>query len=113
MIRKLSLTAALATAAFVSFASPASAQTYGGISLTFGSSGYGGYDFDNQSYAPGYYQDEDDVQFGSGYYDEEPEYAWQNEQRDEQIERWQQEQERRAYWEHERREHQNYDEDDD
>lgn len=54
MIRKLSAATALATAAFFSLASPASAQTYGGISLSVGSTDYGGCGYGDQAWDPIY-----------------------------------------------------------
>ena len=106
MIRTFAMIAALATA---SVAIPASAQSYGGITLSFGSGGYADYDHDEDYRAydrgayDGYYAD---PRYGSGYsytYDN-PNYAWQAHERAEQVQRWRQEQERR-HWKQERREH--------
>jgi hypothetical protein len=143
MIRKLVITAALATASFVGVAGPASAQSYGGITLSFGSGGYGGYDYDDDYNAGGYqgyydprwagnpyydigwggysdYDYDDDYNPGGyqGYYDprwagSDSGYAWRAHERREQIERWQREQERRQHWRHEHREHDQGADDDD
>jgi len=111
MIRKLALAAALSTISLVGLASPASAQTYGGITLSFGS---GSYDYDDEDgYSGGYYAYNDPWAGRGYYYNNDPWYEWRAHERHEQIERWQREQERRRYWEHERREHQQWREDDD
>ncbi|WP_010165081.1 hypothetical protein [Sphingomonas sp. PAMC 26617] len=106
MIRTLALTAALATASVVALASPASAQSYGGVTLSFGSGGYGGHTYDDDAYNRGGYYAYADPRYGG--YDDERIDAWRAHERHEQIERWQREQERRRYWEHERREHQQW-----
>ena len=56
MLRKLEITAAIATASVVALAAPASAQTFGGLTLSFGSGGYGGYSYDDDD------DDDDDGQ---------------------------------------------------
>jgi len=113
MIRTLAITAALATASVVALASPASAQTYGGVTLSFGSGGYGGYDYDGDAYQRDGYYTYADPRFQRDYYYNDPAYAWRAHERREQIERWRQDQERRRYWQHERREHQQWRERDD
>ncbi|MEG3122329.1 hypothetical protein [Sphingomonas sp. GB1N7] len=110
MLRALAIVAALATAAV----SPlASAQTSGGITLTFGTGGY-------SSYGDG--DDDDDYGYGygsrGGYstynpqvdqrYDYQNRYVSQAYQRDLQLyqwrlQQWQQDQQRRLYWEQQRR----------
>lgn len=107
MQRKLLIAAAFVTAS-VAISPAASAQSYGGITLSFGS---GGYDADDYAYPyqGGYYAQNP----GYDYYDQRR--AWEARRRYEQQEQWQREQSRR-YWQHEHREHQNWrrdDEDDD
>ncbi len=106
MIRNLAIAAALSCAVVVGLSSPASAQSYGGITLSFGSGGYGGYDYgdDAYSYDPGSYYAYTSPWAAPDYYYNDPGYDWRAHEREEQIERWQQEQQRRRYWQHERRE---------
>lgn len=66
MMHKLAITAALATASLVGIAAPVSAQTYGGITLSFGSGGYG---YDGDVYDGGsYYGYNDPWAGGNDYY---------------------------------------------
>lgn len=110
MTRVLTLTTALAIAGLAAFASPASAQTYGGITLSFGSGSYGGYSYDEGD-DDGYYRYADPG--FPRYYDEDGRYeAWRLDERREQIERWQDAQERRRYWQQERWEDQPWGDDD-
>jgi hypothetical protein len=105
MVRNFVMAAVLSTAATLAFASPASAQSYGGVTLSFGSGGYDRYDGDEYrvSEQPRY----------DPYYQERRE-AWLARQRYEQHERWeQQERARREYWWHERQEHRQWHRDDD
>ncbi len=108
MIRILALSAALATASAVALAAPASAQSYGGVTLSFGSGGYAPYGYNETPYERGGYYSYPAPPVRSYYYDDGRAYAWRAHQREEQIERWQQEQQRRRYWEQERREHQRW-----
>lgn len=112
-VRTLAITAALATASAAALTSPASAQTRGGITLSFGTGGYNSYDYDDD-YPTGSYYAYSVPQYRTYYNYNQPNYAWQEWARREQIERWRAEQQRREYWEHERREHQHWrDRDDD
>ena len=87
MVRKIALAAALSAGTLFVFASPASAQTYGGITLSFGSGGgyyddaddysyyadtrsYPTYDRD-YSYDDGYYAQPDDSYYTSEWDDED------------------------------------------
>lgn len=112
-VRKLAVTVALAAASAFALASPASAQSYGGITLSFGTSGYNIYadddDYPVESYA---YSAPQYRSYSYSYYSQ-PGYRWQEQARREQIERWNAEQQRRLYWEHERREYQQWRDDDD
>ncbi len=112
MICKLLVAAAVATAS-VALVPIASAQSYGGITLSFGSGGYDRDDDDSYRYG-------DQYQSGyNGYYAQDPrqdyyyqQRNWEARRRYEQQERWQRERARR-YWQQERRERQNYRRDDD
>lgn len=111
MVRRLAVAAGLAAASLIAFAPAASAQTYGGVTLSFGSGGYQDY---NYGY-PGYRR----------YYDDDARYRWEARRRYEQHERWEQRQRwlqherweqeraRRDYWRHEQREHSDWGDDDD
>ena len=118
-VRTFAISAALATASAMALASPASAQSFGGITLSFGTSGYNSYDYDDDDYAGGSYYTYDVPQYQSYYYPQyqsyyyQPSYARQAWARQEQIERWRAEQQRRVYWEHERRENRRGHDDDD
>lgn len=119
--RSLAIAAVISFAPVIALTSPASAQTRGGITLSFGTRGYSGYDYDDEypaynDYAYG------GPQYQSYYYYDQPSYAWQVRQRREQIERWQAEQQiqrwraeqrQRHDWGNERREHQQWRFDDD
>ena len=102
MIRRFAIAAALSTASLAAFLpAAASAQAYGGVTLSFGSPGYhdryDGYD------RPRY----------NRYYDYDREEAWEARRRWEQHERWERERARREYWRHERAEHRGWHRDDD
>jgi hypothetical protein len=100
MVRKLLLPAALGAASVLALLpSAASAHTYLGFSVT---SGYPVYGSEDYTYAPGYYS--------PGYYDEQRS-AWIAHECWEQRER--AEEARRRYWEHERRQHREWHNDDD
>jgi hypothetical protein len=111
MIRTMAITAALAAASVA--AVPASARTYGGITLSFGTSDYGSYGYSpyDQGYY-GYYADPWGVspdyyaapRSYSFYYGNDPAYGWRAYHIREQIERWRRDQERRRYWEWRNRE---------
>ncbi len=105
MIRYLFTAAILSAAASVAFSPAASAQSYGGVTLSLGSGGYNRYDGDDYR---GYERPRYDP-----YYQERRE-AWLARQRYVQHERWeQQERARREYWRHERQERQQWHRDDD
>lgn len=80
MVGKIALATALSAATLFAFASPASAQTYGGITLSFGS-GAGYYDHADSysyptydpdySYDDGYYAPPDDSYYKNDWDDEE------------------------------------------
>ncbi len=118
MFRRLLIAAAMSTASLVCFAPAASAQTYGGVTLSFGSGGYGqGYGYGYPAYRS-YYQ----PRYRRYYYDRDS--AWIGRQRYEQHERWEQqrarqeywrreERARRDYWRHEHAEHRGWHDDDD
>jgi hypothetical protein len=111
-LRTLAITAAFATASVVALTSPASAQTYGGVTLSFGSGGYDGYGYDYDPYSRGTYYTYVDPRLQQyRYY--EPGYRWRARERREQIEQWREDQQRRRYWAHERREHRQWRDDDD
>ena len=107
MIRKLMIAAALSAIPIVGFAPAASAQTYGGVTLTFGLGGY----VDEDDYQPYYPAD--------GQYYEQPQYYgyWNTDrdyrQRREEIDRWRRERAEQDYWRQERQEHHYYRRDDD
>lgn len=109
MFRRLLIAAVLSAASMVATIPVASAQTYGGITLTFSSGGYGD-DSDFSPYGPyaNYY-----------YYDQQPNYdyygdiGWAFRQRLEQRERWRQEQARRSSWYENNEQRDDDDEDDD
>lgn len=109
MFRRLVIAAALSAASMVANIPAASAQAYGGITLTFGSGGYGD-DSDFSPYDPyaTYY-----------YYDQQPNYdyygdnGWAFRQRLEQRERWRQEQAWRSSWYENNEQRDDDDEDDD
>jgi hypothetical protein len=135
MIRKFAVAAAVSAASLVAFVPPASAQSFGGITLSFGSGGgYGDYDdydgYDSYQYRPsysgssysyrarprydyyqngynGYYNNGYGGYYGNGY------YGGRGYARHEQLERWQQERARENHWRSERREHQRRHDDDD
>lgn len=118
-MRKLAITAALGAASLVALAVPASAQTYSGITLSFGSGGYGGYDYYDQGYDPGGYDAYGDPWFDPSYaydpvgpggyyaysdpwfgrdYSYDPEYAWRAHEYQEQVEHWRHERQERHHW---------------
>lgn len=115
MLLKLALAAALSTGSFVGLASPAAAQSWGGITLSFGSGGYGSYDYDDDAYAfaPEQYDAYNSSWYAPSDYYYNPGYAWRAHERREQLEQWRREQEQRRYWQYERREHQQWQRDDD
>ena len=113
MLRNLMIAAALSTAPFVGLASPAAAQTYGGITLSFGSGGYGGYDYDGDAYDQEGYYGYGSPWGGGSYSYVDPDYAWRAHERQEQAERWQQDQAARRYWQNERQEYRHEHDDDD
>lgn len=105
MMRKLVISAAFAVASVVGLTSPASAQSYGGITLSIGSGGYGGYGYDDDYYDQrGYYGYDSRRASRYDYYDNSR-YDWRARQRYEQLRRWQQQEQRRRYWQQQRREH--------
>lgn len=112
-VRKLAMTVALVTASAFALASSASAQSFGGITLSFGSGGYNSYAYDDEEYPEDSYYTYGVPQYQSYSYFRQPSYGWQERARREQIERWRAEQQRRLYWAHERREHQQWRDDDD
>ncbi|GAA0311373.1 hypothetical protein GCM10009087_21840 [Sphingomonas oligophenolica] len=100
MIRRFAIAAALSTASLVVFLPAASAQTYGGVTLSFGSPGYHDrYDrrYEQPRYNP--YEDQDE--------------AWEARRRWEQHERWERERARQEHWRHEHAEHGRWHRDDD
>lgn len=108
MVRRFVMAAVLSSACAVAFAPAASAQSYGGITLSFGSGGYGAYDGDAYQGYSGY----DDGSYDP--YQQERREAWIARQRYEQHELWeQQERARQEYREHEREEHRDWHRDDD
>lgn len=112
-VRKLAVTIAFATASVFALASPASAQSFGGITLSFGTGGYNSGAFDDDDYQVESYYTYGVPPYQDYSYYQQPNYGWQERARREQIERWRAAQQRRAYWEHERREHQQWRDDDD
>ena len=109
MIRRLAIAAALSTASLVAFLPAASAQTYGGVTLSFGSPGYHDrYDrYDRRYEEPRY----------NGYYDQDEAWEarrrWEQHERWEQRERWEQERARQEYWRRKHAEHRRWHRDDD
>src|SRR5438552_2669502 len=105
MIRRFAIAAALSTASLVAFLPAASAQTYGGVSLSLGSPGYHDrYDgYDRRYERPRY----------NGYYDYDRERAWEARRRWERHERWERERAREEYWHREHAEHRRWHRDDD
>lgn len=112
MFRKLIIAAVLSTAPLVTVIPAASAQT--GVTLTFGTGGYGYDDYGDQRYDP----------YGGYTYPQPPNYnyynyynyrdrSWQERERREQIERWRHERAREDYWHRERDEHRGDRDDDD
>lgn len=113
MFRKLTIAAALSAACLVAVVPAASAQT--GVTLTFGTGGYGDEDYGYQRYDP----------YNSGYYyQQQPNYnyydrynyrdrRWLERERREQIERWRQERAREYDRHHERRDYRRDRDDDD
>lgn len=117
MTGKLLIAAALTTASMIVSAPAASAQSYGSVTLSFGSRSYDPYAY----WYDGYSCDP----YGQGrvyhYYGQRPSYGYYGRQdygwnaRALQLEHWRQEQARRAYWEQERQERalgREYDDDD-
>ncbi|GHH26080.1 hypothetical protein GCM10008023_40150 [Sphingomonas glacialis] len=110
-VRKLAMTVVLATASAFALASPASAQSFGGITLSFGSGGYNSYSYDDDdNYPASSYYTYGVPQYQNYSYYSRPSYEWQERAR---LEQWRAAQQRRLYWEHERREHQHWRDDDD
>jgi hypothetical protein len=111
MIRRFAIAAAVSTASLVAFLPAASAQTYGGVTLSFGSPGYHDrYDrYDRRYEGPRY----------NPYYDYERAEAWEarrrweEHERWEQRERWERERARQEYWRHEHAEQRRWHRDDD
>lgn len=116
---RIALLIALSGAAIAAASSPASAQSYGGISLSFGS----GPAYDNYEYNSGQYSDYDySGNYNSRYYPtyrysyNQPDSSWydynydyyRNQQRRQRnLERWNREQQR-EYARHERDEHRDW-----
>ncbi len=100
MFNRFVLAAALTSASLVALVPAASAQSYGGLTLSFGSGGYDRYHGDGyrEHYRPRY-----------SPYDYDRADAWRARQRYDQHERWEQQRARREYWRHERNEHRRWD----
>jgi hypothetical protein len=114
MIRGIAIVTALAAA---SASVPAIAQSYGGLTLTFGNGGYNRYDYDEDYYYDRSGQQIYRPQFERRYRYNNP-YEQRSYQRELQLYQWRlqqwQEQQRRYYWEQQRRDHDwRYDDDDD
>lgn len=113
MVRHLLMAAVLSSAASLALAPAASAQTYGAVTLSFGSGGYDRYYEDDYRGYPGYAQPRYDPYYQQRYYQERRE-AWIARQRYEQHERWERQQRaQRDYWRHEHDEHRGGQRDDD
>ena len=107
MLRKLLITAVLSAIPIVGFAPAASAQSFGAVTLTFGSGGYGEED-DYQPYYPsdGRYYEQPRY---DGYWNADRDYR----QRREETDRWRRERAEQDYWRQERQEHHTYRRNDD
>ena len=107
MLSKILIAAAFA-ATSLAVVPAASAQSYEGLTLSFGNGGYEAYDYGrpNEGAYGGYYAQQPSYEY---YYQRR---AWEARRRYEQQEQWQRER-ARQHWQHERCEHQNWRRDDD